>query len=63
MIQAKISHKGFTKESDTISIFDSDGREIAIHRQQISSLRKLLRDISKKDIGSLKYLEYCGCAW
>lgn len=63
LIKAKVTHKGFTREGDTISVFDGDGREIAIRRVQISPLRKLLKDISKKDAGSLKYLEYCGYVW
>lgn len=49
MIKAKVTHKGSSSNGDVISIFDADGREIAIRRHQIKLLRSLLKGIGKKE--------------
>lgn len=62
-MKARIAHKGLHRQSDTLSLFDNDNREIAIRHSQIGGLIKLLKDISKKDTGSLEWLEYSGVVW
>ena len=65
-MKAKITRQqtpGRMRNSDVVSIFDSDGREIAIRRGQIPQLIKLLKDIRLKSEGSLELLEYCGKVW
>ena len=55
--------KGRMRNSDTISLFDSDGREIAIRRGQIPQVIRLLKDIRVKSEGSLILLEHAGVVW
>ena len=62
-MKARITHKGLNRQGDTISLFDNDNREIAIRRNQIGGFIKLLKDINKKDKGSLEWLEYSGIVW
>ena len=52
-MRAQVTWKGWLPESDTISIFDDDNREIAIHRDQIPDLMKLLKAIEKREFGKL----------
>jgi len=52
-MRAQVTWKGMRFESDTISIFDDDGREIAIHRDQIPKLIELLKAIEKREFGKL----------
>lgn len=64
-MKAQITRQGLTRDGDTVSIWDSDGREIAIRRKQIGPLIKLLKDMRKREYGEtgLEYLEYCGVVW
>jgi hypothetical protein len=61
-MRAKVTYQGRVRDSDTISIWDNDGREIAIHRKQIKPLIKLLKEVDKREYGQLglEYLEAYG---
>lgn len=58
-MKTQITSQGLNRSGDTVSVWDNDNREIAIRRNQVDALIKLLLEVRKRDYGQLA-IEYTG---